>query len=129
MTLSCSVLSCFVLFACSRARRSRVSLLFLGSRRSNAKFQRCIFCNVGVRNGTVHAVECCREWDILRDAFTVAVGASSATPDKICGLALSAVPGAAGFVEAVALCHGIDRGATQYWKDVSHDRACVSELS
>ena len=111
-----------------RLRAGLACLRALGGRRSNAKFQRCIFCNRGVRNGTVHAVGCCSEWDIPRGAFTVAVGAGSNTPDKICGLALSTVPGAAGFVEAVALCHGIDRGATQYWKDVSHDRACVSEL-
>lgn len=105
-----------------RMRAGLPVLRALHGRRSNARFQRCIFCSDGVRNATVHCIGRCRVWCDLRAAFVEAAGMPSLGPDRLCSAVLGVTPDDAGFVEAVRLCSEIDRGAGAYWKDAGVER-------
>lgn len=99
-----------------RLRAGLPCLRALHGRRSNARHQVCIFCGTGVRNATVHAIGLCRVWGELRNIFLAALAGSPSSPDEICKSALGINARAAGFQEAVDLCYGIDRGASEFWR-------------
>jgi hypothetical protein len=101
-----------------RLRAGLPCLRALHGRRSSARHQFCIFCGMGVRNGTVHAVGLCSTWNEWRTAFFAASGFPPQNPDQTCKIVLGMSPRSTGFPEAVALCSKIDEGAAVYWRGV-----------
>ncbi len=89
----------------------------LNGKVSQAQRQRCIFCDGGVRNATVHVIGACSAWSVLRSNFLAAAQYPvQPSPDRICLDVLGASPGSAGFFFAVELCDAIDRHASSYWQ-------------
>ena len=100
-----------------RMRAGLPCLRTLGGRVSHARRQRCIFCNTGVRNATVHTLVVCPSWGELRSAFILGMRYVAVPPaDRLTLDILGASPRAHGFPAAVALCDAIDSGASQYWQ-------------
>jgi hypothetical protein len=99
-----------------RIRAGLPRLRALDGRRSEAKFQQCIFCNQRLRNATVHVVARCPHWLDLRNAFLVnePVG-SNVLAGRLCLAVLNCHPGSLQFLAAAELCDAIDRGASLFW--------------
>ena len=101
-----------------RMRAGLPLLRSLNGRKSNARFQRCIFCGNGVRNGSVHALAVCTFWANHRNAFITASGSPAGTSaHQLTVAVLGAHPGAPGFSAAVALADAVDERATSFWKE------------
>ena len=102
-----------------RLRAGLACLRALSGRRSNAKFQRCIFCVRRVRNATVHAVCVCQRWASLRKAFQESAGIlADCTTHAFCLEVLGCSPSSPGFIDAIQLADAIDMAASDYWKMV-----------
>lgn len=101
-----------------RMRAGLPGLRSLHGRRSNARFQRCIFCEGGVRNATVHSLAVCGAWIDYRRAFVVAsMSGESLSAHQLTVAILGVHPGSPGFSEAVILCDAVDARATGFWKE------------
>ena len=99
-----------------RVRAGLACFSCVGGRRSSAEHQFCIFCGCGVRNAIKHCVATCSFWRSARISFlsTIPLG-DQLTTDVVSLKVLGAIPGTDGFLEAVALCDGLDEGASKFW--------------
>ena len=87
----------------------------LNGRQSHAKFQRCIFCNNGLRNGTVHVLGCCTRWKEHRHACLVELGLHSESSSRICLAILQTAPGSAAFRHVLLFSCALADEAKKFW--------------
>ena len=99
--------------------RWRADLLCFGhlqGLRSNAKQQRCIFCDTPCISLTFHVVNRCAMWAELRSAFWYEFGRH--VPESLAQqvrVIFSTRPGSVGYGVVVAWAGSLDRDAKRFW--------------
>ena len=101
-----------------RVRAGLACFSCVDGRRSAAEHQLCIFCGRGARNAMKHCIATCSSWKSARTSFLSKVPQGDLlNADGVALGVLGVTPGMVGFLEAVALCDGLDQGASKFWAD------------
>lgn len=93
-------------------RAGLIVLKHLGGKVSHAKFQRCIFCDMAVRNGVVHVLSKCVFWSPLRDT----IGLAADRTDLLTIAILSSMPGDAVFKQVLLFADDIAEHSRKFWQ-------------
>ena len=100
-----------------RLRAGLLRLRARGGKRSDAKYQDCIFCGRCIRNATKHALAECAYWATWREAITAARPSfASLGADAFTKAVLECQPSSSAFPHIVRLADAIDRAAGSFWK-------------
>ena len=91
-----------------RLRAGLATLRAVNGRRSQARFQSCIFCDRPTRNATVHALALCPPWEERRREFRLAASLGDCSAQALALAVLRCHPSSQGFVEGVRLADAID---------------------
>ena len=94
-------------------RAGLIVLKHLAGKVSHAKFQRCFFCDMAVRNGVVHVLSKCLFWRPLRDT----IGLAAETTDLLTIAILSAMPGDPVFKQVLLFADEIAEHSRKFWKE------------
>ena len=100
----------------SRLRANLILFSHWGGRRSNARRQRCIFCDVPTLSPTFHVLCRCSKWDGFRTSFWQAVNATR--PEQMqqqVVFILREAPGSHAYLALLSWANGLDRAAATFW--------------
>ena len=98
-----------------RLRAGLVVLRHLGGRVSEARHQNCVFCDICVRNATVHCLCKCDSFLESRKEIVSVASWHFVSTDELARNILSCQPGAAVFGEVLLMASQIDRKAEEFW--------------
>ena len=101
-----------------RLRAGLIMLRHIKGERSDARHQRCIFCDGPSRNGTVHVLGVCGAWRTLRDGLLRAMGlVCSPEADEFTQAFFEVGVGSPVFSHVAMFAQDIDRRAESFWTD------------
>ena len=90
----------------------------LQGRRSQAKFQHCIFCDTAVRNATVHVLSICGCWTAERSACLSLLNAQELPNDQKTLAILRVCPSSRAFKQVLSFAAALADSAGHYWSGV-----------
>ena len=94
-------------------------LRHLNGRRSQARFQHCIFCERGVRNGTRHVLSRCERWTQERNQCLDLLSLPDHTDDAITLVLLRVRPSHPAFRSRLWFADSVADLEKEFWMKVS----------